>query len=326
MIIYNLMYRSILYGSFLTLLIVFATFYYILKKTLSKEIFGVLLLIDKRYLLFSLLCMFFYHTFDNLRLFILSRAMGIKYSFTYGYVISFINTFGATITPAHVGGEFMSLYTVSRKGGQFHKVMSVVTMKTITGLAFFVVFLPFTLYSLLNNLSQAMELVKLLVIVFLLAGISYGVFRFFLKRNSQKGLGVKIRNTLKRYLVSMKIFLRDKKLSLVLATLSSVLLYLSFLGVGVFLVKAFNSEVDALRIFLDQLFLVYALFISPTPGGSGVGELGALSVFAPFIDSMLLGVFSILWRFISQYLSALIGGILFLILLVIDAKRFKTHA
>jgi len=67
--------------------------------------------------------------------------------------------------------------------------------------------------------------------------------------------------------------------------------------------------------------LLYAIFLSPTPGGSGVGEVGALYVFDAFLEVSLLGGFSILWRFITQYISALLGGIFLLFLIIKDSKR-----
>ncbi len=320
------MYKSIFYGSFITVCIIFATAFYILKKTFTKDLMSVFFTLEKRYLLLALLSMFFYHTFDNIRLFVLSRAMGLKYSFFYGYVISLINTFGATITPAHVGGEFISIYTLMRKGGKLHKVMSVITMKTITGMVFFILALPITLYALFKNPSQAKDLFELVAIVLILTGTIYILLRVFFRKNSSNGKLInKIKSLFKRYAVTMKIFLRDKKIHILVATISSILLYVCFTLVGVFLVKAFNTKADSLSVFFNQLFLVYALFISPTPGGSGVGELGALSVFSPFLEPFLVGVFAILWRFLSQYLSAILGGILLSILLLIDAKKLKSY-
>ncbi len=318
------MYKSMLYGSVLTAIIIALSAVYILKRTFSREVIGVFFLVEKRYLLLALLSMFFYHTFDNVRLFVLSRAMGLKYSFFYGYIVSLINTFGATVTPAHVGGEFVSLYALMRRGGQLHKVMSVVTMKTLTGVSFFVVALPLTLYTLAKNPSQAKDLLLLLGIALTAASVLYISLRSFLRRNSEEGkFSSKIKNTLRRYIVTMRMFLRDKKKYIFCAIVSSVLLYISFLAVGTFLVKAFNPEANSCSVFVDQLFLVYALFISPTPGGSGVGELGALSVFSPFLNPVEVGVFALLWRFISQYLSALIGSVLLSILLLIDSRRLK---
>lgn len=162
------MHRSIFYGILLTLLFVLGSLLYILKKFFTKDFFLVFLQVDKKYLLLSLLSMFLYHTFDNLRLFILSRAMNLSYPFLYGYVVSFINTFGATITPAHMGGEFMSMYTLSRKGGKLHKVMSIVTMKTLTGTAFFLLALPYALYHLYRNPTHSLRIILILVFFFLL--------------------------------------------------------------------------------------------------------------------------------------------------------------
>ncbi|MFN3814357.1 MAG: flippase-like domain-containing protein [Aquificaceae bacterium] len=318
------MYKSMLYGSILTAIIIALSAVYIFKRTFTREIIGIFLLAEKRYLLLALFSMFLYHTFDNVRLFVLSRAMGLKYSFFYGYMVSLINTFGATVTPAHMGGEFVSLYTLMRRGGQLHKVMSIVTMKTLTGISFFIVAMPLTFYTLIKNPSQARDLFLLLGIALTAAGALYMGLRSFLRRNSEKGkLSNRIKNTLRRYIVTMRMFLRDKKKYIFCAVVSSVLLYISFLAVGTFLVKAFNPEANSYKVFVNQLFLVYALFVSPTPGGSGVGELGALSVFSPFLSPVEVGVFALLWRFTSQYLSALIGSVLLSILLFVDSKKLK---
>lgn len=319
------MYRSILYGIFLTLLFVGGSLVYIVKKTFTKDFFNVLIHADKKYMLLSLLFMFLYHSFDNIRLFVLSRAMKLRYSFLYGYMVSFINTFGATITPAHMGGEFMSMYTLSRKGGKLHKVMSIVTMKTITGMTFFILALPYAFIYLYKNPSHGVRIIYILFFFLILGLILYSLFRLLFNRKSAQNQKFmqRLKYTFKRYLVVSKIFLRDKKGSILIASISSVLLYISFLASGAFLLKSFNPEPKLLNLMEHQLMLLYAIFISPTPGGSGVGEVGALYAFEPFLEVSLLGGFSLLWRFITQYLSAIIGGFLLAFLLIRDAKRFK---
>jgi len=133
------MKRTIFLGSIGVLVIVFLSFLYILFKTFSKETLEVLFSLKRRYLLFSFFWVFLLHTFDNLRLFVLSRAVGVKYSFLYGYAVSLANTFAATVTPAHIGGEAMAIYLIARKGVNISKTMSIVTMKTISGMSFFMV-------------------------------------------------------------------------------------------------------------------------------------------------------------------------------------------
>jgi uncharacterized protein (TIRG00374 family) len=87
------------------------------------------------------------------------------------------------------------------------------------------------------------------------------------------------------------------------------------------LLKAFGVKVSILKIYLLELPLVYAIFSSPSPGGSGVGELGAAAVFQDLIPPALIGLFVILWRFFSQYFSALVGGILFTLIVLEDLKE-----
>jgi uncharacterized protein (TIRG00374 family) len=171
------------------------------KDRMSKEVFEVLPLLDKRYLFLSVLSMFFYHTFDNIRLFILARAMNLRYSFFYGYLVSFINTFGATITPAHVGGEMMSLYTLSRKGGRLHKVMSVVVMKTLTGMVFFVLLFPLLGYYFYKYTQEAIKLFVILLILGLLSLLAYKVLKYLFDRSKDENqsLMLKVKYTLKRF-------------------------------------------------------------------------------------------------------------------------------
>ncbi|WP_333785159.1 flippase-like domain-containing protein [Thermocrinis sp.] len=317
------MLRSFLYGVFLTLIILAFSFIYVIKKTLSKDLFEVFLSLDKRFVFFSLFSMFLYHTFDNLRLFILSRAMNLRYPFLYGYVVSFINTFGATITPAHVGGEMMSLYTLSRKGARFHKVMSIVTMKTLTGTVFFVLFFPFVAYYIYDNPTVSVKLLIILAVFGLSSLLFYIVGRtFFNKAEKKSGLMLRIRYAFNRFLVATKLFLRKKKVYLILSTIMSVLLYISFVLSGVYLIKAFEQSISFYEAFYAQVVLLYAIFFSPTPGGSGVGELGGVEVFSSFLSLSAVGGFVILWRFITQYISAIVGGVLFFFLFIKDSKGY----
>jgi len=316
------MLRPLLYGIVLTVFVLTGSFVYVLKRTMSKEIFEVLLLLDKRYLLLSVLSMFFYHTFDNIRLFILARAVNLRYSFSYGYLVSFMNTFGATITPAHVGGEMMSLYTLSRKGGRLHKVMSVVVMKTLTGMAFFIFLSPLLVYYFYKHTQEAVKLFVILVVLGLLSLLAYKVLRYLFDRSKDQNqsMMLKVKYTLKRFIIVSRLFLRDKKKHIFLATLSSMLLYVCFLLSGAFLLSAFEPSVSFSKAVFSQIALLYAIFLSPTPGGSGVGEVGGLEVFSDFLPAYMLGSFVILWRFITQYLSAIIGGVLFFYLLFKDAR------
>ena len=314
------MKKTIIYGTLILVVVLCMSFSYIVFKTFTKETFHVLIGLKRRYLLLSLLFVFLYHTFDNLRLFVLSRAVNLRYSFLYGYVMSFVNTFGATVTPAHVGGELVAIYMLMRKGGNIHKVMSVVTMKTVSGLAFFVLALPILLWHLRERPQHILPVFEILILVSFLFGAGYFGVSFLLKRNRERPSIRKLIGGLRRYGNYLRIYGYKRKRYFLVSVLSSTALYVSFLLIAPALVKAFDKEGDFSELFFSQVSLLYAIFVSPTPGGSGVGELGGLAIFASFFEPFELGIFVILWRIVSQYLSALIGGFLFTLCLIKDLR------
>ena len=313
------MKRTFIYGTIILVLILLASFSFILLKTFTKDTLSAVLSMKKRYLLLSALFLFLYHTFDNIRLYLLSRAVGLKYSFKYGYSMSLINTFGATVTPAHAGGELAAIYMLLRKGASVHKVMSIVTMKTISGITFFVVALPFLIHQFVNNPQFVKPVLELLILVFVGAGILYVALNYLIKKNAGKPSIRKLRDTLRKYFYYLKIFGYKRKTYFLLASLSSILLYLSFLMIAPALLLAFGST-QIVEVLKAQLGLLYAIFVSPTPGGSGVGEIGGLMVFSGFLEAHQAGAFVIIWRLVSQYISALVGGVLFVLYLLKDLR------
>ncbi|MDQ7082138.1 MAG: flippase-like domain-containing protein [Aquificota bacterium] len=315
------MRKTFLYGTLILVLVLVLSFLYIALKTFSKETVQSVLSLKRRYLLLSLFLLFLYHTFDNLRLFFLSRAVGLRYSLLYGYVMSFVNTFGATVTPAHIGGEAAAVYMLLRKGASLHKVMSIVTMKAVSGGVFFLLCLPLFVYYLHEHPAEAVRVLKVLGAVLFVSVSVYFAFDLLVRRNLRRADLRKFRESLKRYVNYLRIFGYKRKGYLFLSILSSLLLYACFLLFAPVLVLSFGAEADFVKLVFDQIVLLYALFISPTPGGSGVGEIGGLAVFRGHLQPYEIGVFVILWRVISQYMSAFIGGVLFLVCLLKDLRR-----
>ncbi len=314
------MKKTFIYGTLILALILLLTFTFIFLKTFSKETLSSVLGLKKRYLILSGLFLFLYHTFDNIRLYILSRAVGLRYSLRYGYTMSFINTFGATVTPAHAGGELAAVYMLLRRGSSVHKVMSIVTMKTVSGIVFFIIALPFLVHQFISNPRLVKPVAEILAVVLIGTILLYTTINYLLRKNAGKPSLRRLRETLKKYFYYLQIFGYKRKTYFLLASLSSILLYLSFMMIAPSLAKAFGSDEPFFELFKAQLGLLYAIFISPTPGGSGVGELGALAVFSGFLEAHQIGAFVILWRLISQYASAAVGGVLFILYLLKDLR------
>jgi uncharacterized protein (TIRG00374 family) len=318
------MYKNILYGLSFTITIILLSFLYVLNKSIPSNFSQIIYLINKKYLFLSLCTLFFFHTFDNLRIFIIARTIGLNYPFLYGYIITLINSFGATVTPYFLGGELLLFYTLKRVGGEIYQIMYIATLKCVAGIFFYVIFLPFTIHSILNNPKEAKEIISLLFIIILIAAILFTLWKLFFKKGTEfinKEILRSVKYTISKYFTLCHDFFKQKKKVFLIIFIFTLFMYNSLLLTGVFLVKAFNEKAFIKKIFLAQLPLFYAIFMSPTPGGSGIGEIGALSIFDNFIGADFLGIFAILWRIITQYLSAIIGGGLFLMLIMKDAYK-----
>ena len=64
-----------------------------------------------------------------------------------------------------------------------------------------------------------------------------------------------------------------------------------------------------LESYCAQVLLVICILIPTTPGSSGVAEASTAFLYAPLINQSLLGVFILLFRFITYHLNLLVGGL-----------------
>ena len=64
-----------------------------------------------------------------------------------------------------------------------------------------------------------------------------------------------------------------------------------------------------LESFFFQILIAIIMIIPLTPGSSGVTELSASSLYALIIPSGMIGIFIILWRFVTFYLNIILGSI-----------------
>ena len=306
------------WGSLATFLFVITSFILLAIKY-SPTNLNYITSIDYKYLILAFFLFFLYHTFDMLRLKVIAEGFGIKYPTSYAYITSFIATFGATVTPAHIGGELIIFYMLKRLGIKKHKIWGTILFKTISGFSFFLIALPlFILYTASNPLLLR-KLIFIGLIFFIFSIISYPFFKWFQRFNKNPS----IKRSLKLYCYSIIYFWKHKKLLFLKACFFSTLLYLTFLSFAPVLLKAFHIKFDIFSIYILQLPLIYAIFSSPTPGGSGVGEFGGIAIFQDIVPTSLLGLFIILWRFFSQYLGASIGGILFTYIVFKDWKKYR---
>lgn len=61
--------------------------------------------------------------------------------------------------------------------------------------------------------------------------------------------------------------------------------------------------------FFFQILIAIIMMIPTTPGSSGITELSTSSLYALIVPAGMLGIFVLLWRFVTFYLNIILGTI-----------------
>ena len=99
-----------------------------------------------------------------------------------------------------------------------------------------------------------------------------------------------------------------KKNELVLGGLFTVLFWACLFTVIPVLLMGMGAEPHFFKAYVMQTILYLVLPYMPTPGASGIAEVGCASIFVAFIPSNLIGLVVFGWRLFTFHLVLIIGG------------------
>jgi uncharacterized membrane protein YbhN (UPF0104 family) len=63
------------------------------------------------------------------------------------------------------------------------------------------------------------------------------------------------------------------------------------------------------QIVLVQALLNFALYLSPTPGASGIAEAGSTALMSPWVGGVYALPYLVLWRILALFLCMFVGGV-----------------
>ena len=297
------------------------------------------------YLLFALGIFVVMTFFDILRLQVLTSALGIHIPLFYGLKTILAYYFLSAITPAATGGEPLMVYMLKKRGVGVGKGTCVVVIRGLLLISFIAIGGPIIVCfhsELLYNASLRVVFVGIAVLLAaLIVFLAYALYkpkkgeRFIEKilhmlerfpwfKKHVPDLIEKIDGWIDELSFSLKYFIREKKLHLLLATVWTVMFMVCNYSLAYVLLKGLNYDISILTIFMVQIVLYFFLYFSPTPGGSGVAEGGFYLFFAPLVPHHLLGVLIVLWRFFTVYLGVFMGA--FVIMKTLGIDRMETFA
>ena len=93
-----------------------------------------------------------------------------------------------------------------------------------------------------------------------------------------------------------------------LSFIITILLYFNKYALAFFIVLAFGLEVDFWTVIALQSIVHLLLYFAPSPGGSGIAEVGHSALMSNVIDKAYTGSFTLIQRSIMILIPALLGA------------------
>ena len=274
-----------------------------------------------------------YWFFQTLCLVTVSNASEEKILFRHLFKSTIICNFFSAITPSATGGQPLQIYYLNKKGVKLGEATNLVVEQTtlyqialvLMGLAAIVLNYFFNFFPS-DNLLKKLVIIGFLVntaVIVILCFITFGkksnkyialkIVRFLHKikivRNEEKALK-KVGKVVDSFYVSATILNRNK-LALVKGVIFNFIGLAFLYSVPLMVAYSLGNYTD-LSLLVTVVSAAYVMLIGafvPIPGGSGGIEYAFAAFFGFYITGPTLMAMLLIWRFLTYYLSILIGGL-----------------
>lgn len=298
----------------------------------SGETWSALTRVSKIHVFYGILSIFSVWIVQALRIEVLARSFKQGVGLIYALKVYLAASFVAHVTPFSSGGIPVEIYLLHRKGISLAQSSAIILVQGSLTALFLLVASPVLLYLWRQQVNYAfganaafgivLVIVAVLVYIFVKPEITKKVLSSILLKGPL-GLLTKspnrkkiVLNFIERSYASVKQFSEslthlwtDQKLVLVLSSLLTGLYWICYLAVVPIILSGLGLKVSIVHAVLPQLVFNLLQAFIPTPGGSGGAELGFASMYTKVIPGSLITTFVLLWRFMTFYLSLVVGGI-----------------
>ncbi len=271
------------------------------------------------------------------RVFLLSRSLGYSLSYRQSLSVSLSSEFGIAATPAGMGGAAIRLSLLKRAGVSWAHGTTMLAVDVALDSIYFLLLVPFAVYSILNNPKIRNTLAKIppAGTLGILAGLVAGGILLWrvaqsawfknwievqCRRPALLEYHLPARFRLLRWKAAhgwhqMKDGLRHllglKRGAVLLTFCAASLQWTCRYSVLPILFYALSFPSDPVLLFLLQGFLFTASLFFVLPGGGGGVEVATAIILRQIIRPSVVGVVVLLWRFFTYHLYLIGGGCMF---------------
>ena len=325
--------KKVIRGLVISLTIGIAVFLIVFLLTLDKNTMKSFQHMDEGFLLLAVVAVFLSVMVEGLRIQVLAHAIDEKIGFWESVKIFYISFFLGGITPYFSGAIPGQIFLFTQKGICVGKSMMIATIRPIIKSIIFLILTPILFFYFSEPLEEYEILSWLLLFAAMLFSLIF-IFIFVLAvKNPQKLKSIIewfkrisfFKNYLDRPNVQQKLeglmsqaiqfnnsyhLMLNHRKEIILAFFYTVVYWFLYFSIAPLLLLALEIELDYALVMIIQILIFFLLPFLPTPGGSGVAELGFASLFSFFVPSHLLGIYVGGWRLFTFYLYVLIGALL----------------
>jgi uncharacterized protein (TIRG00374 family) len=109
------------------------------------------------------------------------------------------------------------------------------------------------------------------------------------------------------YSLNIKLSFSTGKWYFVLAVIFSGLHLFTIFSILPCIMLAIGLPFNFTQTIITQAIFMFVLYFIPTPGASGVAEVGGAAIFTTLMAENMAGIMAITWRFFTEYLSIFMG-------------------
>jgi len=304
--------------------------------TIDAETIDQLLGTKIRYEFFviAILLNIFYWFLWGARIKILSNAMdkNINIGLIESTKIVLANMFLASITPSMAGGEPVRIHLLNKDGMNLGGATAVVLGERLLDAIFILILVPIAFFIFQGvkdlgfigiGLMIGVFVFLIIVLLFiyaimrpekikgLLIYLNKKLSRFSKKKESKSKVTQRINREVDNFHNSMIRFAGENRKALAKASILTVIFWSIGFMIPSMILMGLGLPPYFIESYAAQVLLLVIIMMPTTPGSAGVAEAGIYGLYGVLIGTevgSLIGVFLILYRFITYYMNLIAGA------------------
>lgn len=334
--------KKILINGSIFLGLILLTFYVLFRDNNINDVINVMLSVDEKYVLISILCMCVFVSCEAINIGRSLKLFQYKIGFFTRLKYALVGFFFSAVTPSASGGQPMQLYFMHKDRIKIgHSTLAL--LMDLASYQFITVFMAviglITNYGLLDESLGKIKYLLIIGVILNTLALAIILIAIFSKRLMRKliDLGTflltkfkyKKVNTLREKAITVAkeyensaVYFRENKLTIVKILITTLIQLSALNSIPFWIYKSFGlSGYSIGSVIALQSVLFITVSALPLPGAVGVSESGFMIMFRTLFPTQIISAAMLLSRGISFYLCTLISGLIILVVYVFTMKR-----